>query len=98
LALQTHVVSGFAAYAPSDQAFLRAGATGFSLSRFAGRRQLDHAFERADGRDGRESLTVNTTIGAAYQFHRFVLQGDGFRVSASPVSSIAISDAAPNDI
>jgi len=43
-----------------------------------------------------ESLTVNTTI-APLSIPSVVLQGDGFRVSASPVSR-AISDAGPNDI
>jgi len=95
--LQTHVVSGFCAYAPSDQAFLRAVRPAFSF-RFAGRRQLDQLSSGADGRDGRRSLTVNTTIGAAI-IPSVVLQGDGFfRVSASPASLDPISEAAPNDI
>ena len=93
----THTVSGFIAYAPTDQPFLRAGPTGFLFQGSSdGINWTSLAGGTTAGTAG-ETLTV-TAGGGAYQYHQFVLQGDGFSSIGVAGLSIAISDAAPNDI
>jgi len=94
----THVVSGFAAYAPSDQPFLRTGPTGYQFQGSSdGAPWTTLASGTTAGTAG-ETLTATTSIATAYQFHQFVLQGDGISNVGVAGLSIAISDAAPNDI
>lgn len=93
-----HVVSGFTAYAPSDQPFLRAGATDW-LFRGSddGVNWTTISSGTTAGTDG-EVLTVSTTIGAAYGYHQLALKGDGFSSVGVAGLSISVSDAASNDI
>jgi len=98
VAAVTHVVSGFAAFAPNDQPFLRSGATGFLFQGSAdGANWTTLSSGTTAGTIG-ETLIVNTTSGASFQYHRFALQGDGISTVAVAGLSIAISDGAPNDI
>jgi hypothetical protein len=94
----THVVSGFTAYAPNDQPFLRTGATGFL---FQGSNDNVSWTTLSSGQTAGiagETLSVTVSAGGSYQYHQFVLQGDGFSSVAVAGLSIAVSDAAPNDI
>ena len=98
VAALTHVVSGFTAYAPTDQPFLKTGTTGYLFQGSPnGATWTTLSSGQTAGIAG-ETLAVTVTAGAAYQYHQFVLQGDGVHSVAVAGLSIAISDAAPNDI
>jgi hypothetical protein len=98
VAALTHVVSGFAAYSPNDQPFLKTGATGFLFQGSPnGATWTTLSSGQTAGIAG-ETLAVTVAQGAAYQYHQFVLQGDGVSSVGVAGLSIAISDAAPNDI
>jgi len=96
-----HVVSQFTAYSPNDRPFLGSAApnaTGFLFQGSADSITWTTISSGQTAGTTGETLTVNTTLGAAYQYHRFVLQGDGVSSVGVAGLSIAISDAAPNDI
>lgn len=98
VAAVTHVVSAFTAYAPNDQPFLRSGATGYL---FQGSNDNVSWTTLSSGQTAGtvgETLNVTVSAGGYYQYHQFVLQGDGFSSVAVAGLSIAVSDAAPNDI
>jgi len=93
-----NVVSSFAAYAPSDQAFLRSGATGWL---FQGSNDNSAWTTLSSGTTAGtvgESITANTTSGAAYAFHQLVLQGDGISNIGVAGLVISLANAPPNDI
>lgn len=93
-----HTVSGFAAYAPNDQPFLRTGATGWVFQGSNDNLIWTTISSGATAGTVGEVLTAATTSGAAYAYHRFGLIGDGISSVGIAGLSIAISDAAPNDI
>lgn len=93
----SHVVSLFVAYAPSDQPFLRSGATGWQFQGANdGATWSTIASGNTAGSIG-EKLTVSTTSAAAFSYHRLALQGDGFSNIGIAGLVISISDAFPNE-
>jgi hypothetical protein len=94
----THVVSGFTAYSPNDQPFLKTGATGYLFQGSPNGATWTTLSSGTTAGIAGETLAVTISAGAAYQFHQFVLQGDGASAIGVAGLSIAISDAAPNDI
>lgn len=93
-----HVVSGFAAYAPSDQAFLRTGSAGWVFEGSNDGSNWTTISSGATAGTAGEVLTATTTSAASYGYHRFAIVGDGASAVGIAGLSIAISDAAPNDI
>jgi hypothetical protein len=93
-----HMVSTFTAYSPNDQPFLKTGATGFL---FQGSNDGVTWTTLSSGTTaGIPGETLNVTVNSltAYQYHQLALQGDGVSSIGVAGLSIAISDAAPNDI
>lgn len=93
-----HTVSGFTAYAPSDQPFLRTGATGWLFQGSSDNSTWTTISSGTTAGTNGEVLTVTTTAATAYGYHRFALQGDGISAVGIAGLSISISDAAQNDI
>jgi hypothetical protein len=94
----THTVSGFAAYAPNDQAFLLGKSAGWVFQGSADNLNWTTISSGTTVGTVGEILTATTTVGTAYQYHRFGIVGDGISAVGIAGLSIAISDAAPNDI
>lgn len=95
---QTHVVSGFTAYAPNDQPFLRTGPTGWQFQAGSnGATWTTLASGTTAGTAG-EVLSVTSTAGAAYQYHQLALQGDGFSAIGIAGLVISVSDGPSNEI
>lgn len=97
-AVQTHVVSSFTITAPNDARFLNTGATGFLLQGSANNAAWTTLYQSTTAGTIGESITAVTTAGAAYQYHRIALQGDGVSAVYIAQATFNVSDAAPNDI
>lgn len=97
-AIIQNTVSSFAAYAPNDQAFLRAGATSWLFQGSNDAASWTTISSGATAGTVGESVTANTTSGAAYAYHRFALQGDGISNIGIAGLVISIANAAPNEI
>lgn len=98
--LTTHVLSSFALYAPNDRPFLNAltPATGYTIDgSLDGLNWVTIASGTTAGTAG-EIVTGTSSVGAFYQYHRAVIQGDGISAVAIAQAVFAVSDAAPNDI
>ena len=98
VAPNTHVVSSFTITAPNDAPFLNSGATGFHLDGSANGATWTTLFSGTTAGTIGEIVTANTTSGAAYQYHRIALQGDGISAVAIAQAVFNVSDSAPNDI
>jgi hypothetical protein len=98
VAALSHIASGFVAYAPTDQPFLRTGATGYLFQGSSnGVNWTTISSGTTAGTKG-ETLSVTLSGTAAYGYHRLALQGDGISAIGVAGLAISISDAAPNDI
>jgi hypothetical protein len=95
---QTHVVSAFTIVAPSDQAFLRTGATGYRLEGSNNGATWTTIYSGTTAGSVGEVITANTTSQAPYQYHRVNIQGDGVSQVAIAQAIFSISDAGPNEI
>jgi hypothetical protein len=95
---QTHVVSSFSLYAPNDMPFLNSGPTSFNLDGSPNNATWTTLFSGTTVGAVGEVVTANTTSGAAFQFHRIAMQGDGFSQIAIAQLVLNVSDGAPNDI
>ena len=95
---QTHVVSSFSLYAPSDAPFLRTGATGFHLDGSANGATWTTIYSSTTAGTAGEIITANTTSGAAFQYHRVAMAGDGISQIVIAQLVLNVSDGAPNDI
>jgi len=92
-----NTVSVFTAYAPSDQSFLRSGATGWL---FQGSNDGTSWTTLSSGTTaGTIGETISATpAGGAYAYHQLALQGDGISHIGVAGLVISISNAAPNEI
>lgn len=95
---QTHVVSAFTIVAPSDQAFLRTGATGYRLEGSNNGATWTTIYSGTTAGAIGEIITANTTSQGLYQYHRINIQGDGVSQIGLAQVSFDISDAGPNEI
>ena len=95
---QTHVVSSFTLIAPSDQPFLRTGATGFHLEGSANGVTWTTIYSGTTAGTAGEIITANTTSQAPYQYHRVTIQGDGTSQVGIAQVALSISDAGNNEI
>jgi len=97
---QTHVVSSFTLTAPNDRPFLNAAtpATGFHLDGSANGATWTTIFSSTTAGSVGETIPANTTSGAAFQYHRVAMAGDGISQIAIAQLVLNVSDGAPNDI
>jgi hypothetical protein len=98
VATLAHTVSGFAAYAPNDQPFLRSGAAGWVFQGSNDSLNWTTISSGTTAGTAGEVLSATTTSAAAYPYHRFAVVGNGVSSVGIAGLSISISDAAPNDI
>jgi hypothetical protein len=98
IATVSHTVSGFAAFAPNDQPFLRTGTAGWVFQGSNDDQTWTTLSSGATAGTNGEVLTVTTTAVTPYPFHRFAIVGDGVSAVGIAGLSISISDAAVNDI
>lgn len=95
----THVLSSFSLYAPNDVPFLNSltPATGYHIDGSAdGLNWTTLASGTTAGTAG-EIITGASSVGAFYQYHRAVIQGDGLSTVAIAQALFNVSDQAPND-
>ena len=96
----THVLSSYALYAPSDHAFLNSatGITGYRIDGSADSLNWTTLSSGTTAGTRGEIITGTSTVGAYYQYHRAVIQGDGISAVYIAQAVFSVSDAAPNDI
>lgn len=100
VAVLTHIVSSITLYAPNDQPFLNSatGITGYVLQGSANNATWTTILSGTTAGGAGETITATTTSGAAYQYHRIAIEGDGVSAVAIAQAIMNISDASPNDI
>jgi hypothetical protein len=96
----THVVSSFTLTAPNDRRFLNSanGVTGFQLQGSANNATWTTIYQSTTVGTVGEIITAKTTSGAAFQYHRIAIQGDGVSAVSIAQAVFNVSDGAPNDI
>jgi|SRR5215475_1063701 len=94
----TYVVSSFTATAPNDAKFFNGGATGYLFQGSQNGSVWTNISSGTTAGTVGEILTVTSTSGAAYAYHQFVLQGDGFNSVAIAQLAINVSNGPPNDV
>lgn len=96
----SHVLSSFTLYAPNDQRFLNSatGITGYKVDGSNNSVTWTTLYSGTTTGAIGETITGNTTSGAAYVYHRVNFEGDGISAIAVAQVQFSISDAAPNDI
>lgn len=96
----THVVSSFTLTAPNDAPFLNSatGITGYHLEGSVNGVTWVTLYSSTTAGGIGEVITASSTLGAAYQYHRIAIQGDGLSAVSIAQAKLNISDAAPNDI
>jgi hypothetical protein len=95
---QTHIVSSFTIVAPSDQPFLRTGTTSYFLQGGANGITWSTISSGTTAGTAGESITINTTAQAPFQYHRVAVLGDGISQVGIARVSLNIADAGQNEI
>lgn len=93
-----HTVSGFTLYAPSEQAFLLTGATGYRLEGSDDGATWTTLYSGITAGTAGEVITVDSISGAAYPYHRISIEGDGISQVGIAQAVLNISDAGANEI
>lgn len=96
----THILSSFALYAPSNAPFLRSASqvTGYRIDGSSNASTWTTLASGNTAGGNGETITGVSTVTTSYQFHRAVIQGDGVSTVAIAQAVFNISDAAPNDV
>lgn len=95
---QTHIVSSFTLYAPSDRPFLATGATGFHLDGSANGATWTTIYASTTAGTVAEVITAATTSAQPFQYHRVAIAGDGISAVGIAQAVLNISDAGANEI
>lgn len=95
----THNLATYSLYAPNDRGFLNS-ATGITGYMIQGSSNNSAWTSLSSGRTagGAGEVINGTAAGGFYQYHRAVIEGDGFSAVAFAQVVFNVSDAAPNDI
>jgi hypothetical protein len=100
VAVQTHVISSFALYAPNDRKFLNSatGITGFHIEGSSNNSSWTTLYSGTTAGTVGEIITATSTSLLPFQYHRVAIQGDGISAVAIAQAIFNVSDGAPNDI
>lgn len=100
VAVQIHVLSSFALYAPNDAPFLNSatGVTGYAVQGSADNATWTTLVSGNTAGTVGETITGTSTFGTFYQYHRAAIEGDGISAVYIAQAVFNVSDAAPNDI
>lgn len=96
-AIQTHTASEVTVYAPSDRGFLNSGATGYLFQGSSDNSTWTTLSSGTTAGTIGETLSIIPT-GATYQYHQFVLQGDGLNSVAVAQLVIDVADGPNSEI